>query len=348
MRHVLKRYGPAVVGVGVVVGVFGFALPRVASYRDVIDVVSDLTWWEVAALAVATVWNVVTFAPPWRAAVPGLGLWHALVMTQASTAAASTFPGGEAVGLGLTFGMLRGWGFRSGAIAAAAAVVTAMNALAKVLLPVAALVGLLVTGRQGGLLGLLTVIGVAAIGLLLGAAVVALRTDASTRAFAARLDEWRLRIPLVRRRAASSPLADRLSHFRRETIGLLRQRWFQLLGWTLIGHLSVFVVLLVALRAVGVPSEEVDFVEAFAAWALTRLLTAIPITPGGLGIVELGLTGALVAAGGANDAVVAAVLLYRLLTWLPPIVLGAPAALLWRRLHPIGQSDPDPATPDVA
>ena len=82
-------------------------------------------------------------------------------------------------------------------------------------------------------------------------------------------------------------------------------------------------------------SDEVDFVEAFAAWALTRLLTAIPITPGGLGIIELGLTGALVAAGGDNDNVVAAVLLYRLLTWLPPIVLGALAALLWRRLHPV-------------
>jgi putative heme transporter len=335
MRRALRRYGPAAVGVILVAGIFGLALPRIASYRDVIDVVSELVWWEIVVLGLATVWNVVTFAPPWRSAMPGLGLWRALVMTQASTAAASVFPGGEAVGLGLTFGMLKGWGFRSGAIAAAAAVVTTMNALAKVLLPVAALVGLLVTGRQGGLLGLLTVIAVGTIGLLLGAAVVALRTDASTRVFAARLDAWRARVPLLRRRAADNPLPERLSRFRGETIELLRRRWFQLLTWTLVGHLSVFVVLLVTLRAVGVPSSEVDFVEAFAAWALTRLLTAVPITPGGLGIIELGLTGALVAAGGENDNVVAAVLLYRLLTWLPPIVLGAPAALLWRRLHPV-------------
>ncbi len=335
MRNALKRYGPAAIGIAVVVGIFGFVLPRIADYRDVIDVVAGLTWWEIVALAVATLWNVVTFAPPWRTAMPGLGLWRALVMTQASTAAASALPGGEAVGLGLGFGMLRAWGFRSGAIAAAVAVVTVMNTLAKVLLPVAALVGLLVTGRQGGLLGLLTVIGVAAIGLLLGAAIMALRTDASTRAFAARLERWGSRIPILRRRAVSGTLADRLSTFRRETFGLLRRRGFPLLAWTLIGHLSVFVVLLVALRAVGVSGGEVDFVEAFAAWALTRLLTAIPITPGGLGIVELGLTGALVAAGGANDEVVAAVLLYRLLTWLPPIVLGALAALLWRRLPPV-------------
>ena len=339
MRNALRRYGFTAVGVVVVVGIFGFALPRIADYRDVIDVVSDLSGLEIVVLAVATLWNVFTFAPPWRAAMPGLSMWRALVMTQASTAAASSLPGGEAVGLGLGFGMLKTWGFRSGAIAAAVALVTVMNTLAKVLLPAAALVGLLVTGRQGGLLGLLTVIGVGALGLLFGAAVMALRTDASTRVFAARLDVWRTRVPILRRRKVSGSLPDRLSRFRTETFGLLRRRWFPLLSWTLVGHLSVFVVLLVALRAVGVTAEEVDFVEAFAAWALTRLLTAIPITPGGLGIVELGLTGALVAAGGSNDNVVAAVLLYRLLTWLPPIVLGGVAALLWRRLHPVSGGD---------
>lgn len=338
MTASIKRYGPAAAGVVVVVGVFGFALPQIASYGDVIDVLSTLKWWEVVALVVATVWNIVTFAPPWQAAMPGLGLWHALVMTQASTAAASAFPGGEAVGLGLVVGMLRTWGFRRGAIVAAAAVVTAMNALAKVLLPVVALAGLLTTGRQGGLLGLLTVIGVSAVSLILGAAILALRTDESTRTFAARLDRLRARVPLLRRRAAASSLPERMSRFRAETIDLLRRRWLPLVTWTLVGHLSVFVVLLVTLRAVGVPNGQVDFVEAFAAWALTRLLTAIPITPSGLGVIELGLTGALVAAGGDNDNVVAAVLLYRLLTWLPPIVLGTPAALLWRRLHPVTQA----------
>ena len=335
MRRALKRYGPALLGVAVVAAVFGFALPRFASYSDVLDVLSGLSGWGVAALALATVWNIVTFAPPWRAALPGLGLWRALLMTQASTAAASTFPGGEAIGLGITFGMLRTWGFRQHAIVAAAAVVSAMNWLAKVLLPVVAVAGLLVTGRQGGLLGVLTLVGVVVVSLLLGAAVAALRTDASTRAFGARLDGWRARTPIVRRRAASGAMPERLSRFRAETIDVLRRRWLQLTVWTLLGHTAVFIVLLVALRAVGVGRGEVDIVEAFAAWTLTRLLTAIPITPGGLGIVELGLTGALVAAGGNNDEVVAAVLLYRLLTWLPSILLGAPAALFWRRVHPV-------------
>jgi uncharacterized protein (TIRG00374 family) len=335
VRRLLRRYGAAALGLAVVVSIFGFVLPRIASYRDVIDVVSGLEGWSIVALTLVTAWNVVTFAPPWRAAVPGLGLWRALLMTQATTATASAMPGGEAVGLGLTFGMLRTWGFARTAIVAAVTVMTALNTLAKVLLPVVAFVALLVTGRQDPVLALLTVIGVAAVTLVLGAAIAAFRTDASTRTFGARLDRHLVRIPLLRRLTRSGPLGERLRHFRAETIGLLRRRWLSLTAWTLVGHTAVFLVLLVSLRAVGVDQEEVALVEAFAAWTLTRLLTAIPITPGGIGIVELGLTGALVAAGGPNSEVVAAVLLYRLLTWLPPIVLGAPAAVFWRRLHPV-------------
>ena len=96
-------------------------------------------------------------------------------------------------------------------------------------------------------------------------------------------------------------------------------------------------MLLVALRAVGVPSADVSLAEAFAAWALIRIITTIPITPGGLGVVELGLTGALVSFGGHGAGVVAAVLLYRVLTYVPPIALGGVCLLVWRRL---GARDP--------
>ncbi len=73
---------------------------------------------------------------------------------------------------------------------------------------------------------------------------------------------------------------------------------------TLVGHLTVFLLLVVCLRVVGISGEEVSWIEAFAAWALIRILGALPLTPGGLGIVELGLSGALVAFGASNaDAV---------------------------------------------
>ena len=340
MKRRLRKAAPRVIGIAVVVAVFAFALPRIADYRDVVDVVRGLSTLSIAALVLAALVNVVTFAPPWMAALPGLGFTRALVMTQAATAAASVFPGGEAVGIGLQLTMLRAWGFRSGAVTAAMAVFTAFNLLAKVLIPLAAVTALIIVGHGSGTLGLLTVAAVAVLSAILGATAVALRTKRSTEQLGARFDRWIARTPLLRRRQPDPPLAVQLVRFRAETFELLRRRWLSLTVWTLVGHLSVFVVLLVALRAVGVSRDEVAIVDAFAAWALMRLVTAIPITPGGVGIIELGLTAALVAAGGANDEVVAAVLLYRLLTWLPPILLGFPAALIWRRLHP-GEPAPE-------
>ena len=99
--------------------------------------------------------------------------------------------------------------------------------------------------------------------------------------------------------------------FRAETIELLKGRWPQLTLFTVVSHLSLYVVLLVSLRHIGVSEDEVGWAEILAAFAFVRLLTALPITPGGAGVVELALTAALVVAGGDRGLVVAAVLVFR-------------------------------------
>jgi uncharacterized protein (TIRG00374 family) len=66
----------------------------------------------------------------------------------------------------------------------------------------------------------------------------------------------------------------------------------------------------------------------------------VPITPGGIGVVEVGLTTALVAFGGNNAGVVAAVLLWRILTMIPTIAYGLVAAATWRRHRPAEGTDP--------
>jgi uncharacterized protein (TIRG00374 family) len=122
--------------------------------------------------------------------------------------------------------------------------------------------------------------------------------------------------------------------WRNETVRLLARRWHVLTLATLAGQLTVFLVMLASLRACGVSAHDVTFVEAFAAWSLARLLGSLPITPGGLGVVEVGLTGVLVAFGGKNADVVAAVLIYRFLTIVPTLLLGLLAAATWKRHRP--------------
>src|SRR5207244_12133818 len=59
---------------------------------------------------------IVTFAPPWMAALPGLRFLPALTVTQASTASTYLAPGGPAVGVGLSAAILLDWGFSAGAV----------------------------------------------------------------------------------------------------------------------------------------------------------------------------------------------------------------------------------------
>ena len=121
------------------------------------------------------------------------------------------------------------------------------------------------------------------------------------------------------------------TRFRTKTVGLLRTRWLSLTMAILVSHLSLFVVLLLALRATGVSEGAVGWAEVLAVFAFVRLLSAVPLTPGGLGVVELALTAGLVSAGGDRAEVVAAILVYRGLTYLMPVPFGALTYLAWRR-----------------
>jgi putative heme transporter len=330
-----KRIGGGLVGIGFVALVFLVLLPRIASYRDVLDAVSRLKWKDGLALGVAVIVNVATFAPPWMAALPGLGFWHALVVTQASTAASSVVPGGEAVGLGLSVGMLRAWRFERAAVALATIVVTIWNVFAKVCFPLLAIGLLAIEGGADDTLSLLAPIAFVVLVLMLAAVIAAFWSEAQAR----RIGGWAARLvgPGMRLLRKQPPVefGASVANFRGRALVLLRRRWLWLTLATAVGHLSTFALLLVLLRALGVPSDEISVVEAFAAWSLTRLLTIIPLTPGGLGLIELGMSGALLAFGGSNADVVAAVLLYRLLTWLPTLALGLPSAFMWRRFHPV-------------
>jgi uncharacterized membrane protein YbhN (UPF0104 family) len=135
--------------------------------------------------------------------------------------------------------------------------------------------------------------------------------------------------------------------FRSRTIDLVEHRWIAITVTSLVSHVSLYLVLLVALRDVGVSNAEVSWAEVLAVFAFARLATAIPFTPGGAGVVEVVLIGGLVAAGGAKPEVVAAVLIYRALTWLLPVPIGVGTYLGWRRRSWLAPSTPAPSPVSV-
>jgi uncharacterized membrane protein YbhN (UPF0104 family) len=339
-----KRLLGAAGSVAVVAVVFAFVLPQFANYRDVLDVVRTLGWEDWLALAGAVALNLATFPPPWMAALPGLGFREAMAMTQASTALSIVSPAGAAVGMAASYSMLRAWRFGAPAVGLAVAITGIWNQLANLAFPIVALALLTSQDEDHPALRTAALVGVIVLAVVVTSFALVLSRARWARLIgdlAARIADRALRF--VRRGPVEWGGASFVS-FRAEALGLLRRRWHVLTVATLAGHLTVFVLLLVCLRVTGVSASEVTAVEAFAAWALVRILGALPLTPGGVGIVEVGLTGALVAFGAPNAEAVAATLLYRALTILPTLALGLLAAATWRTHHP-GEAIGSPSDP---
>jgi uncharacterized protein (TIRG00374 family) len=326
-----KRLAIGGIGIAVLVGTFVFILPRIADYRSVWDVVKGLTWEQIGLLVLTTIANLATYAPPWMAALPGLGYRQATVLTLASTASTYIAPGGAAVGVGTSYAMLRGWGLKGRPVSIAVAVTGVWNQFALLGFPVVALAALTLQHEKNGLLQTVALIGLVVFVVAVAAFAAGLSTPALARKvgdLAARICNFFLR--LVRRGPVEWD-GEAFVRWRDDTVQLLERRWHVLTIATLAGQLTVFGVMLASLRVCGVTAAQVTFTEAFAGWSLARLLGSLPITPGGIGVVEVGLTGVLVGFGGNNADVVAAVLIYRFLTIVPTLVLGLIAGATWRR-----------------
>jgi uncharacterized membrane protein YbhN (UPF0104 family) len=326
-----RRLVLATVGLLFALATFAYFLPQIADYRDVWGVFQDLTWPWLLTLSAATILNLLTFAPPWMVVLPGIRFRSAFALTQVSTALSIVVPAGAAVGIAGAYGMLRRWGFPSRSIGRAVTLVSLWNQFANLSYPIIAVFLLTAFGGDSALLATAAFVGVAVLGVaiaMLAAVLASDRTATDLGDLTARFASWLLH------RLGRNPVlwgGTSFERFRRDSLALLRRRWHVLTMATYAGTLTVFLVLFVSLRAFDVPGSEVSAVEAFAAWSLARILGSVPITPGGIGVVELGLTGALVGFGGNNAGVVAAVLVYRFLTMVPTVALGLLSATTARR-----------------
>lgn len=319
-----------VLSLALVLGVFAWFLPQFTSLADVWTSVRDMTWLELTVLLLAAAWNLATYQFVMVSTTPGLRLRQALVSTQTTTAVSNTVVGGAAIALGLTYAMNSSWGFSRSRTSVALLVSGLWNNFAKLALPVLALALLALSappsaGRlTAGLLGLaVLVLAVVLLGALLRSREGAERIGTGAGRVASALRRPFGRGPVHGWERATTKFRDR-------TALLLRARWHWITLATLVSHLSLFLVLLLALRFVGVDGDQVGVVEALAVFAFARLLTAVPFTPGGLGVIELALITGLSAAGGPRALVAAAVLVFRALTYVLPIPVGLGCYVFWR------------------
>jgi len=227
--------------------------------------------------------------------------------------------------------MYTSWGFTASEVATSVFMTFVANLSFKLILPVLSL-GILALRHDAGLGVLSTAaLGASLMVAMIAALALALRTESVMR----RLGAGAGRVAsFLRRQVGRSPVVmwDRAAlRVRSQMLAVVRERWWFLALAEVVSQLSVFLVLLASVRFVGVPVSEVSSAEVLAVFAFVRLATAMPVIPGNVGFAELGYIGGLVLAGSPRAEAVAAVLVFRFLTYFVQIPLGGLAYLAWRR-----------------
>lgn len=317
--------------------VFVGILPQFADYGQAWDAARSLPAAWLALLAVAAIVNLVVYSLQWHAPLPELRITSAFGVSQTSYMVSNGVPGGGAFVLPVQFAMLAEYGVDRTKATAVTGVTAVWNLLATFLIPVLALClligsGSLTPARWAGLIG-----GIAAfiaIGFTLGALIGSETTARRIGGLAERAAGRVLRV-IARGKLSEKNLgwADAVANFRASTHDLLATRWAHITGAHLLGQFAQFAVLAIALAGLQRDLDpRTTIPTALFAFGVGRMGTLIPITPGGLGTVDGLLAALLVSAGNSTSSdALAAVLIWRVLTFLPGLIVGGITFLAWRR-----------------
>lgn len=297
-------------------------LPRAVgtSWAAVGAILGRIPLTGVAALAV--VWIAGLWAHSWvlAASLPGLTKRRGLTLSLTGSAVSNVLPLGGAAGTGLNYAMTRRWGFTPAAFGGFLAVTTLINVVAKlgvvgvalVLAPLLHTATALPVGRTGLLL-IPVMAALAAVGWYL----------ASPRAAVAAGRGLDRIIRVVRRKATSK---NSLPQLRTSMLRVFQSGWRPMtLG--MVAYLALQLALL--WMCFALLGTSIGLPMIITGLAVERLLTLIPITPGGAGVVEVGTAAALVALGGDPAAVTAGLVLFRGFTYLLEIPVGGVTLALW-------------------
>ena len=276
----------------------------------------------IAGLAVVWIAGLWSHSFVLAASLPGLTKRRGLTLSLTGSAVSNVLPLGGAAGTGLNFAMTRRWGFTPGAFGGFLAVTTLINVVAKLGVVAVALAFAPIvhtaTALPLGRSGLLLIPVLAAV----GAVVWILASTTAAAATGRGLD----RVVGLFRPERRSALASSIPDFRRSMLRLFRGGWRPMTAGMVAYLLLQLALLWLCFQVLG---TSLGVPVLITGLAVERLLTLIPITPGGAGVVEIGTTAALVALGGDPAAVAAGLLLFRGFTYLLEIPVGGVTLAIW-------------------
>jgi uncharacterized protein (TIRG00374 family) len=279
-------------------------------WADTTQQLEDIPFWDIVCLVGVWAAGLWTHTLVLQRALPGLTRRRAFALNLGGSSVSNVLPFGGAAGIGLNYAMLRSWGYNRVQISAFATVSNLVVALVKVAIAVTGVVALTFmpdVARQlsrptspGGIAIMSVVTLLAVAGAVVGA-------------------RWR-------HRKRSNRVAEGFRQMWAQCAHVLRRGWAGLavggIGYPLLQMLLLWSCL-VALQV------HVSIGAVVAAYAIERLLTLVPLTPGGVGVVETSATAVLVGFGADPAGALAGVVLFRVFSYLIEIPLGAVVTAAW-------------------
>ncbi len=265
--------------------------------------------------------------------------WFSVATSQlAGNAISLIVPGGAAFGAATQFRMLAASGNDAATAVAGLTAFSLLGIGGLLALPVFVLPAILAGTPIDSGLEHAALLGIVAFVLFAGFGAAVLLLDKPIRWTGHAVQSVRNR--LLRKRKPVTGLSDRLVYERNRIRTVLGRQWK---GAVLLssGRLAFdYGTLLATIRATG---DRPNPSLVLLAYAVSGLLALIPITPGGLGIVEAGLSALLILAGVPGGDAVVATLAYRVISYWLPILVGPFAYLAFRlRYGPPGHDATGP------
>lgn len=328
MKRAARRWGWRAVGLTVTgIGLYVVAPSLVA----LLDKWPDLQrvrplWFVVLVLletgSMAALWFLI------RISLPGTRWLTAASSQLAGNAAGRVLPGGNATGSVVQASMLVRSGQTPGAVAAAMGSIGLLTTGMLLALPVLTIPAVIVRPPPARQLQLGLVVSLVMALLLVGLGLAMLKSDRFVHTVARAAGNA---LHLVRRQVDVETVVAKVTAQRDAVAAAYAGQWVRALGFAAANRMLDYAALVASLYAVGARARPS---MVLLAYVIALGLALVPITPGGLGFVEAGLTTILVLAGVSADQAVLGTLLYRLVSYWVPIPVGALAWAGWRLHRP--------------
>ena len=310
-----------VLGTAVMVGIFFLVLPELGNYSEAFQELAAMPLYWVAAIIATGLINIFVYPYTVLVSVPGLKYWHGFVERQVGFVISSGVPGGGAFAVAAQYRILHFYRVLPARAAAAVSADAVWVYLLTLAMPAISIGLLFLEGRNTVGYATIALLGGLAVIISIIVIVIVIRNESGA--------VWvgnfahKLIAPVARKFHKEPPnTVDALVEFRIHAYDLVTKRWKAITVANAAAQLTPFLVLVCSLAALGAFPGSLSLIEIFAAYSIALLLVSIPISPGGLGTVDLALVAMLKAFGCDPELALAADLLWRLVWFLPQILTG--------------------------